>query len=166
MKTAIGMLGVVALVFACVGCSSKNVVKEGTRDETVLRDKASYTVAPLVIDFKPTAEWELSDEEWDLWVKGWQLDYKKEFGHECDKDYEFIDGDAEVTCVVTEIDKSGTARANVTIKDGGTVIYEGVLEGVASNSVFEGITAEGRTKFAILNIARMVCDLMEVGHFE
>ncbi|MBX3459180.1 MAG: hypothetical protein KF696_04310 [Planctomycetes bacterium] len=176
-RTLLCLLGLCALL--CVAsCGSRNVIHEQTRESRRLEAQGAYDVAKLEVTFKPHQDWEVTEEEWSIWVTGWRGDYKKELMSECYKEMHFIDaaGTATrpvVTCEIYEMDKGGSfgvggagfARANVKIVDpkSGEVWYDGKLEGKGSSGVFETATAQGRFKFSVLSLARQIADLMETG---
>lgn len=170
------VLAVSSLV-AAVACSSRSVVKETTREAALIRDTEKFDVGALSVTFTPLADWEVTDEEWRLWVAGWAVDYQKELNAECHKSLTHLAADASptqtvVTCEIYEMDKGGSfgvggagfARANVKITDtAGAVLYEAKLEGKGSSGVFETATAQGRFKFSVLSLARQISDLLETG---
>ncbi len=165
------------LLVALGACSTRHIVEETTVNSGALRDTGAYAVAPLAIDFRPPQAWEIPADEWELWVAGWQVDYKKELLAECYKDLRFVDdkagdGRAVVECRVYTMDKGGfagfggdgMARAHVVVRDAaGRTIYDGKLEGRGGNAAFESVTTQGRMKFSVLNIARQIADLLEDG---
>lgn len=172
------------LLIACVAmlgggaCTGRAVVDESTRESNRISEIGSFEVTELTVSFKPLADWEITEEEWRLWVAGWAVDYQKEMNAECTKTLKHIQEPTKpskvyVSCDIYEMDKggsfgvggSGFARANVKIVDtvSGDVLYEGKLEGKGSSGVFETATAQGRFKFSVLNLARQICDLLETG---
>lgn len=175
MRTLLAMFAVLALA-TLTGCSSRNIVELNTQDVSALAGHDTYFVAPLEIAFDPPAAWEISDDDWDLWVEGWRVDYKAELREECRKTLEFVES-AEtangpvVTCEIYEMDKggfagfggNGFARAHIVIRDGNDVLYDARLEGTGANSGFEGAVVQGRMKFAVLNLAREIADVIEDG---
>jgi hypothetical protein len=175
-RTLMMLIAAVALVVAGA-CSSRSVVNESTREAKLIRDTEKFDVAELKVSFTPLADWEVTDEEWRLWVAGWNVDYQKEMNTECHKTLHHIDEltkptNTYVTCDIYEMDKggsfgvggSGFARANVKIVDTkGVVLYDAKLEGKGSSGVFETATAQGRFKFSVLSLARQISDLLETG---
>ncbi|MCC7507922.1 MAG: hypothetical protein IT464_00935 [Planctomycetes bacterium] len=165
-------------VLALASCGGRTVIDEKTRETNRLEMTGAYEVTELQVSFKPLQDWEITDEEWRLWVAGWRVDYQKEMNSECYKDIKHIKDASEATkayveCDIYEMDKGGSfgvggagfARANVKITDAktGEVLYEGKLEGKGSSGVFETATAQGRFKFSVLNLARQISDLLETG---
>jgi hypothetical protein len=176
-RTLMMLISAFALL-AAGACSSRSVVDESTREAEVIRDTEKFDIVELQVSFTPLADWEITDEEWRLWVAGWSVDYQKEMNSECHKMLNHIDtaakpGNTYVTCDIYEMDKggsfgvggSGFARANVKIVDikSGAVLYEAKLEGKGSSGVFETATAQGRFKFSVLSLARQISDLLETG---
>ena len=169
------MVTVALALVSTVACSSRSVVNESTREAEQIRDTEKFDIAELKVSFTPLADWEITDEEWRLWVAGWSVDYQKELNAECHKTLNHIKAEPAntyVTCDIYEMDKggsfgvggSGFARANVKITDtAGTVLYEAKLEGKGSSGVFETATAQGRFKFSVLSLARQISDLLETG---
>lgn len=168
------LLGIALLLSAC---SSQNIVEETTRNKVALQTTGSYYALPLEVDFRPPQAWEIADDDWDLWIEQWQLDYKTELKTECLKSIEFVDSidegeGAYVTCKVYEMDNggfsgfggNGFARAEITVIDeNGKTIYDAKLEGTGANSGFESTVTKGRLKFAILNLARQIADVLANG---
>jgi hypothetical protein len=158
-------------------CSARNVVELNTVNRAALQTTGSFYVLPLEIDFRPPQAWEIADDEWDLWIEHWKLDYRKELKDDCYKNLVFIDSADEadgaiVRCVVYEMDKggfsgfggNGFARAHITVTDrDGKAIYDAKLEGTGANSGFESAVVRGRMKFAVLNLARQIADVLENG---
>jgi hypothetical protein len=177
MARALMTLVAILTLVAAGACSSRSVVNESTRETRLIRDTEKFDVAELKVSFTPLADWEITDEEWRLWVAGWNVDYQKEMNTECHKTLNHIEegtkpANACVTCDIYEMDKggsfgvggSGFARANVKIVDtAGAVLYEAKLEGKGSSGVFETATAQGRFKFSVLSLARQISDLLETG---
>ena len=168
------LLGIALLLSAC---SSQSIVEETTRNKVALQTTGSYFVLPLEVDFRPPQAWEIADDEWNLWVEHWKIDFKEELRAECMKTLEFVDSVNEgegafVKCVVYEMDNggfsgfggNGFARARITVIDeNGKAIYDAKLEGTGANSGFESAVTRGRLKFAILNLARQIADVIEDG---
>lgn len=176
MKTRLTVMLALPAVLALSGCSSKNIIEMNTQETSELREIGKYYAAPLEVSFDPPAAWEISNDEWELWVEGWRVDYKSELRAECLKTIEFVDSaeDAEgavVTIDVYEMDNggfagfggNGFARAHVRVVDGDRVLYDAKLEGTGANSGFESAVTRGRMKFAILNLARQICEVLEDG---
>lgn len=178
MKRTILIVTVVLAMLGGGACGSRNVIHEKTRESTRLEMQGAFDISKLEVTFTPHQDWEVTEEEWSIWVIGWRGDYKKELMSECYKEMHFIDDPATatrpvVTCEIYEMDKGGSfgvggtgfARANVKIVDpaNGDVLYEGKLEGKGSSGVFETATAQGRFKFSVLSLARQIADLMETG---
>ena len=175
MRTLTLLLGLSLL--ALTACSSRNIVELNTQNTTALQITGSYFVLPLEVDFNPPQAWEIPDDEWDLWVEHWKIDYKEELKAECYKNIEFVDSvdageGAHVTCKIYEMDNggfsgfggNGFARAHITVIDeNGKTIYDAKLEGTGANSGFESAVTRGRLKFAILNLARQIADVLENG---
>lgn len=165
------------LALLLTACSARNIVEENTRNQVALQTTGSYYVLPLEFDFRPPQAWEISDDEWNLWVEHWKIDYKEELKAECYKNIEFADSveaseGPYVTCKIYEMDNggfsgfggNGFARAHITVIDeNGKAIYDGKLEGTGANSGFESTVTRGRLKFAVLNLARQISDLLENG---
>lgn len=158
-------------------CSSKNIIEQKTNEVTELQSTGAYDVVNLTASFKPPEGWEVNDETFKTWIVGWQNDYREEMRAECYKKLTFMDDAAKATgatvsCDIYEMDKggfsgiggNGYARAFVLIKNAkGKVIFEGKLEGTGGNSGFESATSQGRMKFAVLNLARQIADILENG---
>lgn len=176
MKTRLTILAALLCAIALGGCSSKNIIEVNTQETSELQGIGKYYVAPLEVSFKPPAAWEISDDEWNLWVEEWRVDYKSELRAECLKTVEFVDSPeaaegAVVTIDVYEMDKggfsgfggNGFARAHIIVRNGDKVLYDARLEGTGANSGFESAVTRGRMKFAILNLARQISDVLEEG---
>jgi hypothetical protein len=168
-----------ACVLLLAGCgSSRGVIEESGVDTDELRRTPEYYVLPLTVSYKPPLDWELTEEDWADWAAGWQLDYRQELRTECYKTLNFIP-DVEqargvyVKCDIYEMDKGGFAtfggggyaRAHVVIVDSRTnaVLYDGKIEGKGSSGAFETATAQGRLKFGVLNVARLIAERLETG---
>lgn len=174
MRTTTLLIGIALLLAAC---SSRNIVEENVRNKPALQTTGSYYVLPLEVDFRPPQAWEITDDDWNLWIERWKIDYKEELMAECLKKLEFVDSvDAVegpyVTCKVYEMDNggfsgfggNGFARAQIMVIDeNGKTIYDAKLEGTGANSGFESTVTKGRLKFAILNLARQIADVLENG---
>jgi hypothetical protein len=170
-------LALAVLMLLLCGCSSRNVIEETTVNTNALKATEDYYVLPLDVTFKAPTAWEISNEEWNNWVDRWKIDFREELTTECFKTLHFIDKpeDAKgvtVSCTVYEMDKggfsgfggNGFARAHIVIKEAdGKVLYDSKLEGTGGNSGFESAVAAGRLKFAILNLARQIAEVMERG---
>ena len=164
-------------LLALTACSSRNIVELNTQNKPALQTTGTYYVLPLQVDFRPPQAWEISDDEWDLWVEHWKIEYKEELMNDSIKNLEFVDNEEEadgafVSCVVYEMDNggfsgfggNGFARAQVTVQDeNGNTIYDAKLEGTGANSGFESAVTRGRMKFAILNLARQIADVIDHG---
>ena len=177
MRTRTALAAATLCLIVLGGCSSKNIIEEKTRNVSALRTTGSYYVMPLEVTFKPPQAWEISEAEWKDWVDTWKIDFREEMRNECYKTLEFpesaegLDG-AVVRCEIYEMDKggfsgfggNGFARAHITIVDlDGKTIYDAKLEGTGANSGFESTVVRGRMKFAVLNLARQISDVMEDG---
>lgn len=170
-------LALAALLIVLCGCSARNVIEETTVNTNALKATENYYIMPLEVTFKAPVAWEIKDDEWKNWVDRWKIDFREELRTECFKSLHFIDKPedakgATVTCTVYEMDKggfsgfggNGFARAHIVIKEtDGKVLYDSRLEGTGGNSGFESAVAAGRLKFAILNLARQIADVMEKG---
>lgn len=159
------------------GCSSTNIIEKKTNEVTELQNTGAYDVVNLTVSYKAPEGWEVNEDTWKTWIAGWQNDYREEMRAECYKKLQFMDDAAKATgavvsCDIYEMDKggfsgiggNGYARAFVLIKNSkGKVIFEGKLEGTGGNSGFESATSQGRMKFAVLNLARQIADILENG---
>lgn len=176
MKTSLIVWGLLLGALALGGCSSKNIIEMNAQETTELRNTGKYYVAPLEVSFRPPAAWEIGGDEWDLWVEGWQVDYKSELRAETLKTVEFVESadqaeGAVVTIDVYEMDNggfagfggNGFARAHIIVRDGDRVLYDAKLEGTGANSGFESAVTRGRMKFAILNLARQIGEILDEG---
>ncbi|MCA8910888.1 MAG: hypothetical protein KDB82_04240 [Planctomycetes bacterium] len=177
MRTRLACTLCLLALFAFSGCSSQNIIEMKEQNTTALQNTGAYTVVPLKVDFKPPVAWEIDPDEWKAWVDLWKVDFREELRTECYKTLEFVDSKEEadgavVECTVYEMDKggfsgfggNGFARAHITVTDqDGKLLYDAKLEGTGANSGFESAVAEGRLKFAILNLARQIADVLENG---
>lgn len=175
MRTRLCLALLALLAFS--GCSSRNVVEMNTQNTAALQVTGSYYVLPLEVEFKPPQAWEIEQAEWQAWVDTWKIDFREELRTECYKTLTFVDradkaDGAVVRCVIYEMDKggfsgfggNGFARAHITVTDqDGKTIYDARLEGTGANSGFESTVVRGRMKFAVLNLAREIANVLENG---
>ena len=171
------MLAILCTTLALCGCSSRDVVELNTENQAALATTDTFYVTPLSIAFRLPHAWEISDTEWKDWAAQWQLDFREELRTECFKSLYFTEPRQKspgttVTCTIYEMDRGGSgnlgsdgfARAHVVVKDAnGKVIYDAKLEGTGANAGFEIAVIQGRLKFAILDLARQVADVLERG---
>ena len=177
MRTRIGCLLCVLTLFAISGCTSKNIIELNTQETTALQNTGAYTVLPLEVSFKAPQAWDIDPNEWQAWVDTWKIDFREELRTECYKTLEFVDSKDEATgswvqCTIYEMDKggfsgfggNGFARAQIVVTNqDGKVLYDAKLEGTGANSGFESTVVRGRMKFAVLNLARQIADILENG---
>lgn len=177
MRTRIFCLLGLLSMFVLAGCSSRNIVEMNQQNTTALQNTGSYSVLPLEVSFKAPQAWEIDPEEWKTWVDLWKIEFREELRTECYKTLRFVDSKEEATgawvqCTVYEMDKggfsgfggNGFARSHIIVTDqDGKVIYDAKIEGTGANSGFESAVVQGRLKFAILNLAREIADVLENG---
>jgi hypothetical protein len=171
------LVAILCLTAALCGCSTRDVVQLNTENKAALAHTSEYNVSLLRFTFRRPHAWEISDDDWKQWNEQWQIDFREELRTDCFKSLNFPQPQqkppgALVTCTIYEMDRGGTgdiggdgfARAHVVVKDGdGKVIYDAKLEGIGANSGFDSTITRGRLKFAIIDLARQVADILEKG---
>jgi hypothetical protein len=171
------IIAILCVVAALGGCSSRDVIELKVENQPALALTDDYNVSLLRFTFRQPHAWEINDDDWKAWVEQWQVDFREELRTECFKSLHFPEphqtpAGATVTCAIYEMDRggsgnagtSGFVRAHVVVKDGdGKIIYDARLEGAGSTAGFESTITRGRLKYAILDLARQVADVLENG---
>lgn len=175
MSTRLALIAILALILTGCGYNSKVLEKSGS-DQGALASARIFKVAAVEFKWVPSADWDVSGEDWEKRRKELSEAFTQEIKLECNKQVDVLKMDDKPTegvllgCIVYHADKggwggTGVVRAEVSLTDikTGKLLYKAKIEGTSRNAGYEGNSAWGRVKFGLINIAREACDVMEDG---